>query len=143
LANFPSESDDLARGAIRLRFPADVETAFRRYHSRNSLVAIRYAIILTIILYGLFAVLDVHAAPLSKQTIWLIRFAFVIPALFGVLIFSFHSVFPRILQPMMVLVVFIDASGILAMIVLESHGELGYQTYYAGLMLVIMAAHTR
>ena len=142
MANFPGESDDLARGAIRLRFPADVETAFRRYHSRNSLVAIRYAIILTIILYGLFAVLDVHAAPLSKQTIWLIRFAFVIPALFGVLIFSFHPVFLRILQPMMVLVVFIDASGILAMIVLESHGELGYQTYYAGLMLVIMAAHS-
>ena len=142
MANFPSESDDLARGAIRLRFPADVETAFRRYHSRNSLVAIRYAIILTIILYGLFAVLDVHAAPLSKQTIWLIRFAFVIPALFGVLIFSFHSVFPRILQPMMVLVVFIDASGVLAMINIESHGELGYQTYYAGLMLVIMAAHS-
>ena len=142
MANFPSESDDLARGATRLRFPADVETAFRRYHSRNSVVIIRYAILLTIILYGLFAVLDVHAAPFSKQTIWFIRFAIVIPALFGVLIFSFHSVFPRILQPMMVLVVFIDASGVLAMINIESHGELGYQTYYAGLMLVIMAAHS-
>jgi class 3 adenylate cyclase len=43
---------------------------------------------------------------------------------------------------MMVLVVFIVASGVLAMIGLESHGELGYQTYYAGLMLVIMAAHS-
>jgi len=142
LAHFPSESDSLARAAVRLRFPGDVEEAFRRYHSRNSLVVIRYAILLTIILYGLFAVLDVHAAPLSKQTIWLIRFAFVIPALIGVLIFSFHSYFPRIVQPMMVLVVFIDAAGILAMIDLESHGELGYQTYYAGLMLVIMAAHS-
>ena len=142
MANFPGESDDLARGAIRLGFPADVETAFRRYHSRNSLVAIRYAIILTVILYGLFAVLDVHAAPLSKQTIWIIRFALVIPALVAVLICSFHPVFPRILQPMMVLVVLIDASGILGMIHLESHGELGYQTYYAGLMLVIMAAHS-
>ena len=142
MAHFPSESDDLARGAIRLRFPADVETAFRRYHSRNSVVIIRYAILLTIILYGLFAVLDVHAAPFSKQTIWFIRFAIVIPALFGVLIFSFHSVFPRILQPMMVLVVLIDAFGILAMIDIESHRELGYQTYYAGLMLVIMAAHS-
>ena len=142
MAHFPGGSDDLTRGATRLRFPADEETAFRRYHSRNSVVVIRYAIILTIILYGLFAVLDVHAAPFSKQTIWIIRFALVIPALFGVLIFSFHPVFLRILQPMMVFVVLIDASGILAMIELESHGELGYQTYYAGLMLVIMAAHT-
>src|SRR5512139_2769945 len=116
LAHFPGESDDLARGAIRLRFPADVETAFRRYHSRNSVVIIRYAILLTIILYGLFAVLDVHAAPFSKQTIWFIRFAIVIPALVAVLIFSFHPLFLRILQPMMVLVVLIDASGILAMI---------------------------
>src|SRR5512134_3163766 len=136
------ESDELAREALRLRFPGDAESAFRRYHSRNSLVAIRYAILLTIILYGLFAVLDVHAAPLSKQTIWFIRFALVIPALLAVLIFSFHPIFLRILQPMMVLVVLIDASGILAMIDLESHGELGYQTYYAGLMLVIMAAHS-
>ncbi|HSB45851.1 MAG TPA: adenylate/guanylate cyclase domain-containing protein [Nitrospira sp.] len=142
MAHFPKESDDLARGAIRLRFPADAEAAFRRYHSRNSLVVIRYAILLTIILYGLFAVLDVHAAPLSKQTIWFIRFVLVIPALVAVLIFSFHKIFLRILQPMMVLVVLIDASGILAMIDLESHGELGYQTYYAGLMLVIMAAHS-
>jgi len=142
VANFPGGSDDLSRGAIRLRFPPDEETAFRRYHSRNSVVIIRYAILLTIVLYGLFAILDVHAAPFSKQEIWFIRFALVIPSLFGVMIFSFHPVFLRILQPMMVLVVLIDASGILAMIELESHGELGYQTYYAGLMLVIMAAHT-
>lgn len=141
MALFRPKSDDLARAAVRLRFPADVESAFRRYHSRNSLVIVRYAILLTIMLYGLFAVLDVHAAPFSKQTIWFIRFALVIPALFAVLIFSFHPAFPRILQPMMVLVVLIDASGILGMIDLESHGELGYQTYYAGLMLVIMAAH--
>jgi class 3 adenylate cyclase len=139
---FTHESNDLVRGAIRLRFPSDVETAFRRYHSRNSLVIIRYAILLTILLYGLFALLDVHAAPLSKQAIWFIRFALVIPSLFGVLIFSFHPIFPRILQPMMVMVVLIDASGILAMIDIESHGELAYQTYYAGLMLVIMAAHS-
>jgi class 3 adenylate cyclase len=118
-----------------------METAFRRYHSRNSVVIVRAALVLNIILYGLFAVLDVHAAPLSKQAIWFIRFALVIPALVAVLIFSFHPVFPRILQMMMVLVILIDASGILGMIHLESHGELGYQTYYAGLMLVIMAAH--
>ena len=141
MALITRESNNLAREAIRLRFPGDMEMAFRRYHSRNSLVAIRYAILLTIILYGLFAVLDVHAAPLSKQTIWFIRFALVIPALVAVLIFSFHPVFLRILQPMMVLVVLIDAAGILGMIDLESHQELGYQTYYAGLMLVIMAAH--
>lgn len=141
MALITRESNNLAREAIRLRFPDNMEMAFRRYHSRNSLVAIRYAILLTIILYGLFAVLDVHAAPLSKQTIWFIRFALVIPALVAVLIFSFHPVFLRILQPMMVLVVLIDAAGILGMIDLESHQELGYKTYYAGLMLVIMAAH--
>ncbi|MGE5188947.1 MAG: adenylate/guanylate cyclase domain-containing protein [Gemmatimonadota bacterium] len=141
MAHRRGEPDDLARGAIRLRFPPDVEAAFRRYHARNSLVTVRYAIVLTIILYGLFAVLDVHAAPLSKQAIWFIRFALVIPALGAVLVFSFHPAFPRILQPMMVLVVLVDAAGVLRMIDLESHGELGYQTYYAGLMLVIMAAH--
>jgi class 3 adenylate cyclase len=44
---------------------------------------------------------------------------------------------------MMFMVVLIGASGILAMIdIIESHGELGFQTYYIGLMLIIMAAHT-
>jgi class 3 adenylate cyclase len=142
LTLYHRESDDLARAAVRLRFPGEMESAFRRYYSRNSLAIIRYGILLTILLYGLFAVLDVHAAPFSKQAIWFIRFALVIPALIAILIFSFHPVFPRILQPMMVLVVLIDASGILGMIELESHGELGYQTYYAGLMLVIMATHS-
>jgi class 3 adenylate cyclase len=120
-----------------------METAFRRYHSRNSLVIARFGIFLTVLLYALFAVLDVYAAPLSKQALWFIRFAIVVPSLLGVLIFSFHPVFLRILQPMMFIVVLVGASGILAMIdIIESHGELGFQTYYIGLMLIIMAAHT-
>lgn len=139
----PRDSDDLSRGSARLRFPATVETAFRRYHSRNSLVIARYAILLSVLLFGLFAALDVYAAPLSYPSLWFIRFALVIPSLLGVLILSFHPVFLRILQPMMFLVVLIGASGILAMIdIIESHGELGFQTYYTGLMLIIMAAHT-
>jgi class 3 adenylate cyclase len=120
-----------------------MEKAFRRYHSRNSLVIARFGIFLTVLLYVLFAALDVYAAPLSRQTLWFIRFVIVVPPLLGILIFSFHPVFLRILQPMMFLVVLIGASGILAMIdIIESRGELGFQTYYIGLMLVIMAAHT-
>ena len=135
-------SPDLASYASRLRFPGDVEVAFRRYHTRNSLVIVRAAIILTIVLYGLFGILDIHAAPLSKHAIWFIRFAVVIPVLLGILFFSFHPYFPRVLQPMMVLVVLTGGAGILAMINLESHRELGYQTYYAGLILVIIATHS-
>jgi adenylate cyclase len=133
---------DLAGHASRLRFPGDAEKAFRRYHSRNSVVIVRAALVLTVLLYGLFGILDVYAAPLSKHAIWFIRFAVVIPVLAGVLAFSFHRVFPRVLQPAMVFVVLTAGAGILAMIVIESHGELGYHTYYAGLMLVIMAAHS-
>ena len=132
----------MARSAARLRFPAGAETAFRSYYSRHSLVIVRIAILLTVVLYGLFAVLDLHAAPISRQSLWFIRFALVIPSLLGVLIFSFHPIFLRMVQPMMTLVVGISAAGILAMIGLESPGELGFHAYYAGLMLVIMAAHT-
>lgn len=134
---------DLANYAFRLRFPGDVEKAFRSYHSRNSLVLVRTAIILSIVLYGLFGILDIYAAPLSKHAIWFIRFGVVIPVFLGVLVFSFHPYFLRVLQPMMILVVLTGGAGILVMIdIIESNMELGYQTYYAGLMLVIMAAHT-
>lgn len=142
LRRLPRESQNMTRSAARLRFPAGEETAFRSYYSRSSLVIIRSAILLTVVLYGLFAVLDLHAAPISRQSIWFIRFALVIPSLLAILIFSFHTVFLLIFQPMMVLVVLIGASGILAMIALESPGEIGFHTYYAGLMLVIIAAHT-
>ncbi len=142
MRRLPGESRDLAHSAARLRFPAGVETAFRSYYSRNSLVIIRIAILLTVLLYGLFAVLDLHAAPFSRESIWFIRFALVIPSLLGILLFSFHPVFLRMVQPMMVLVVLIGGGGILGMIDLESRRELGFHTYYAGLMLVIMAAHT-
>ncbi|HLO24482.1 MAG TPA: adenylate/guanylate cyclase domain-containing protein [Geobacteraceae bacterium] len=142
MALFRREWDDLARAAVRLRFPADVESAFRRYHSRNAVVIVRYALVLTALLFGLFAILDVYAAPLMWRAIWFIRFAVVIPALAVVLASSFHPRFPRILQPAMFFVVLTDGAGVLAMIDIASHRELQYQTYYAGLMLVIMAAHS-
>lgn len=142
MALFRREWDDLARAAVRLHFPADLESAFRRYHSRNAVVIVRYALVLTALLFGLFAILDVYAAPLMWRTIWFIRFAVVIPALAVVLASSFHPRFPRILQPAMVFVVLMDGAGVLAMIDIASHRELEYQTYYAGLMLVIMAAHS-
>jgi len=135
-------SQDLASYASRLRFPGDVEKAFRSYHARNSVVLVRFAVILTIVLYGLFGILDIYAAPLSKHVIWFIRFAVVIPALLAVLLFSIHPYFRRVLQPIMVLVVLIGGGGILAMIELAARRELGYQTYYAGLMLVIIATHS-
>jgi len=53
VANFPGGSDDLSRGgAIRLRFSPDEERR-SALPFRNSVVIIRYAILLTIILYGL------------------------------------------------------------------------------------------
>ncbi|MGZ8440633.1 MAG: hypothetical protein ACXWXD_07605, partial [Candidatus Deferrimicrobiaceae bacterium] len=107
------ESDDLSRSATRLRFPGDTEMAFRRYYSRNSIVIVRVALILTIVLFRLFGILSIHAAPFSKQAIWFIRFAVVIPALIDVLVFSFHPYFLRIFQPMMILVVLIVSTGIL------------------------------
>ncbi len=133
---------DLANYASRLRFPGDVEQTFRNYHARNSLVLVRFAIMLTLILYGLFGVLDIYAAPLTTHAIWFIRFGVVIPALLAVLFFSFHRYFLRVLQPMMILVALIGGGGILAMIELVSRRELGYQTYYAGLVLVIIATHS-
>ena len=137
------ETDDLARRAARLSFPGDMEAAFRRYYSRNSIIIARFALALTIVLYGLFGFLDIHAAPLSRDAIWFIRFAVVIPILLGILIFSFHSMFARVFQQLMFVVVLLVAAGILIMIdIIEAHGELGTQTYYAGLMLVIMAAHS-
>jgi class 3 adenylate cyclase len=137
-----NDSTDLVRCASRLRFPDDVEKAFRDDYFRNSIVIARTAIILTIVLYGLFGILDIYAAPLSKHVIWGIRFTVVIPFLLCALLLSYRSFFCHVMQLILSLGALTVGFGILAMIAILSSGEPGYHLYYAGLMLVIVGTHT-
>ena len=57
----------------RLRFPPDLEAAFTEDHFLRSLAFIRFALILAIVLYAAFGVLDLFIVPDEARSIWIVR----------------------------------------------------------------------
>lgn len=119
----------------------DLEKEFREDYYDKSIMAVRIALILGIILYGIFGVLDILIAPLSKTRILFIRFAVVIPGLFTVFIISFFNIFRKYMQPILMFITLVAGLGIVAMVGIAIEAETSL-FYYAGLMLILMWAYT-
>ncbi len=123
---------------MTLRFDEPLETEFREESDRASLTIVRWGLVLGIVLYALFGILDGVMLPETRGTARLVRFAGVIPILAGVLILSRSRRFGRIQSPVIVATALVLAGGILAMMWASHPGEPGFRYYYAGLMLVLI-----
>ena len=64
-----------------LEFDQELEKEFLNQYYKNSIVPVRFGMILAIVLYALFGILDEYMMPITKLTIWIIRFAVVVPSL--------------------------------------------------------------
>ena len=126
--------------AGRLRFTDDLEPAFARYHAGHSLPLARLALVLALLLYALFGVLDLYADPGAAGWIWMIRYAIFCPAALSVLALTFTRHFGRFMQPLLSAVATVAGLGIVAMIAIASPA-VGH-LYYAGLLLVVPWAYT-
>ncbi len=126
----------------RLKFTSpSLEEEFYKDYLEKSMTTIRIALILGIMLYSAFGVLDSLIAPLSKYRIWFIRFVVVVPSLIGVFILTFTEFFGRYIQLILSLLSLIAGIGIVAMIGITVETESSL-FYYAGLMLVMMWSYT-
>lgn len=126
----------------KLKFDDPVlEEAFLEDYFDKSLTTVRVALILGVILYSSFGILDSLIAPLSKNRIWFIRFAIVNPALLIVFAISFLKVFRKYMQIILTVLSLIAGLGIVTMIGIAVELQSGLY-YYAGLMLVIMWSYT-
>lgn len=126
----------------RLKFTSpDLEEEFYKDYLEKSMTTIRIALILGIMLYSAFGVLDSLIAPLSKYRIWFIRFVVVVPSLFAVFILTFTEFFGRYIQLILSILSLIAGIGIVAMIGITVETESSL-FYYAGLMLVMMWSYT-
>ncbi|OHD71939.1 MAG: hypothetical protein A2W19_02090 [Spirochaetes bacterium RBG_16_49_21] len=123
---------------VIFKFPDELENNYYEDFFRISLPIVRIALILAIVLYALFGILDIWIVPLSKKAVWLIRYAFVSPILIITLIFTFSDLFKRYMQMILAVIGFILGFGIVMMIGFIVESELGFKFYYAGLMLVLM-----
>lgn len=127
-----------AFGFLQLSFDQAPEREYRIQDFHESIRTIRFGMILGILLYGLFGILDEYMLPVTKDIAWFIRFAIVLPVLIIVLVMSFRESFVRYATPIIFSTSLILGYGILAMIYFAHPSESGAGVYYTGLMLVII-----
>jgi len=123
-----------------LSFGKGVEKVFREDYYRKSLKHVRVAILLAMIYYAAFGILDALLVPEAKHWLWLIRYAGFCPFAFAVYLFSFSKQFERYMQPAIGAVVLSAGVGIIGMILIAPSP--GHYAYYAGLILVFMYGYT-
>ncbi len=131
---------EFGRGLTFLKFSPILERAFQNYYLKKYIWQFRIAIILGIILYAAFGILDAMVFPDMKLKFWFIRFVIVIPfgLLFLFLTFKVHN--EKAIELFHSMVVIIGGLGIVGMIYIASTGK--SYLYYPGLMLVVFYTFT-
>lgn len=128
--------------ADKLRFPDEIiEARFREDYYVNTISTTRLALVLGLVVYSIFGVLDLYAVPISRDAVWTIRFAIVAPIIIIVFIASYNPFFKKYIQPLMCAVVTISGLGIVAMIAIAREVEFGNRFYFTGLILISMWAY--
>jgi class 3 adenylate cyclase len=125
--------------ADKLRFPDDViETQFRQDYHANTISTTRLALVLGLILYSLFGILDIYAIPFSKDMVWVIRYGIVAPVIIAAFVASFTTSLQKYTQIFMCTVVAVSGLGIVAMLSITTEAEFGNRFYFTGLILISM-----
>jgi class 3 adenylate cyclase len=145
VGSLPSRWRGTADHAPRLapagpRLDPGEEVAFRADFFHNSLLIVRVALALAVLLYGAFGVLDLWIVPSAVRVTWTIRFAIECPLFLVTLAFTYHPVFERFMQRVLGAIALSAGIGIVAMIAVA--GEREGASYYAGLILVIVWGYT-
>lgn len=115
---------------------ANTEKDFLEEYQKGMLLNMKLAILFSILIYGLFAILDSILAPELLAVFLRVRFIYVLPLSWLVLIFFQFNMFIRYAQWLCSLLMITGGMGIIAMVALG--GEELLQYYYTGLILVLI-----
>jgi class 3 adenylate cyclase len=128
--------DSLYPQAKRLHFPEEVETHFREDYFANTISSTRIALLLGIVLYALFGILDYFALPLSRQSAWIIRYGLVVPLFVLTLSISYVEELQEYVQPATCFSAIMAGLGVSYMIAITNEIEFGNRFYVTGLLLI-------
>jgi len=117
------------------------EQDFRDDYYHRSLNPFRFAIVLAICFFDIFAFLDAWLLPDLKYMFWIIRFGLITPLLLSVLVFSFTPAFKKYMQPLLSVIMYLTGLAIIVMIIFAARVAQHY-TYYAGLILIFIFGYT-
>jgi two-component system cell cycle sensor histidine kinase/response regulator CckA len=138
-----SDVKEIQLNWLSLRFTgatAMLEAPFRAHFTTHNLLQIRVALLMGALMYGFFGILDALLLPQHKHITWLIRYAFVCPAILAVMAATFFSRMHRYLQPIMSFLIAFGGLGIV-LIIIVAPAPISYY-YYAGLILIFMFGYS-
>lgn len=140
MISFIETPSELKMNVFTLSFQEDFEKAYIDDFFQKSLKHIRIALLIAIVFYDLFGILDVWAVPSVKYQFWFIRYAIMTPVFLGIILFSYSGNFKKFIQPTLVACLFLAGFGILVMIMIAP-APISY-SYYAGILLVLIYGYT-
>ncbi|NBC82601.1 MAG: hypothetical protein GVY19_04385 [Bacteroidetes bacterium] len=135
--SFPNLIKEMKMDPFTLRFYNSREEKFIAFYNRESIPFMRIGLIIGILMYSSFGILDSYLIENITLNYYIIRYAIVLP--FGILtlILTFFRNLQQYMQLLVSYVVTLSGAGLVAL-VLISQPPISYM-YYAGLLLVIMA----
>ena len=124
---------------LTLRFygeSAHLEEQFQKEHLLASLTHYRVALLIALVFYSAFGILDFLLMPEKIAVTWFIRFAVVAPIIVGGILGSYTRFFQQYVHPLMSFGSVVAGGGIIFMIIVAT--PLVSYSYYAGIVLVFM-----
>ncbi|MFW5820886.1 MAG: sensor histidine kinase [Bacteroidota bacterium] len=120
------------------KFEPKLEAEFREKYFRENIMHIRVALLLAIIIYAAFSLLDYILAPELFNDFFIIRFVFIIPIVLSVFLFSYYHAFKKYHQLLMLTVFMATGAGLIIMVYLAviSNHPLVSSLYSFSLVLV-------
>ena len=120
-----------------LRFPDNLEQAYRQDLASRSILMQRYFIAFGFFLYGLFSILDYYAMPRTHQTAWILR-ALLEPIVVVLFLATYKQSCQQKMHWMINLWMLGMNATILVMIAVAQQSELAFTFYPIGLILVLV-----
>ena len=139
--NAPDAGVDVHMHPLTLSFDDKaLEAEFEEEYFGRTLIQVRWALIVGVVLYSVYGVVDNWIAYEQRRQIWIIRYVFVAPAALSCLLFSRTAMFRKYRDPAVSLTILIALLGIIGMMTLTPQPSSGL--YEIGLFMVIVYAFT-
>jgi PAS domain S-box-containing protein len=119
---------------------AQLERLFLESYSFRSLTFIRFAIIMGVLLIGIFGFLDSYLLPERAYLLWFIRYGVLCPVALLIALSTYRSSLVRFLPFLQILMLILTASGFTVMIMISPPPV--NSLYYSGIILVLMYGYT-
>ncbi|MCU0489904.1 MAG: hypothetical protein MUE67_13265, partial [Anaerolineales bacterium] len=95
-----------------------------------------------LILWCLFGLIDLVGAPLSYRQAWLIRYGMGMPVILLVILTTFRPIYRQMMRPLSALITLTAGLGVIAIVRLAQPTEPASLDYIFGLMVILVFLYT-